>query len=263
MTTRLVTSDGTRIAFEFAGNPDGAPLIFLHSLGSSHAQWQPQVEALADTYRILGVDTRGHGASDAPAGDYTLATLAMDVVELADMAGFATFHLCGLSLGGMMAQWIAIHHGHRLRTLTLANTGAKIGTPESWNERAEIARTQGMTPLLDAVLARWFTPAFGPAHPETIDRLKATLATTDPTGYSGCCAALRDADLRAEVPQITAQSLLIASTHDGATPPNDLTFLHANISGSHLHLIEEASHISNIEAPAEFTAALAGHLSQP
>lgn len=257
----MVTSDGTRIGFELTGDPDGAPLVFLHSLGSAQAQWQPQVEALSATHHILLVDTRGHGTSDAPAGDYTLAQLATDVLELADMAGFRTFHLCGLSLGGMMGQWIAIHHGGRLRSLTLANTGAKIATIEAWNDRANVARSDGMAPLIDAVLARWFTPDFPERYPDLFAAVRATLATTEPNGYAGCCAALRDADLRTEVPQISARTLLIAAAHDPATPPSDLAFLHANISGSHLHLIEDASHISNIEAADDFTAALKAHLA--
>lgn len=261
MSTRLVTSDGTRIGFELTGNPEGPPLIFLHSLGSARSQWQPQVDALAATHHMLLVDTRGHGTSDAPAGDYTLAQLATDVLELADMVGFGTFHLCGLSLGGMMGQWIAIHHGDRLRSLTLANTAAKISTVEAWDDRATMARTQGLTPLIDAVLARWFTPNFAERDPERFTSIRGTLAATAPNGYAGCCAALRDADLRAEVPQVSARTLLIAGAHDPATPPTDLAFLHANISGSHMHLIEGASHISNIEAAEEFTAALKGHLA--
>ncbi len=257
----MVTSDGTRIGFELTGNPEGAPLIFLHSLGSARSQWQPQADALQATHHLLLVDTRGHGTSDAPTGDYTLAQLATDVIELADMAGFRTFHLCGLSLGGMMGQWIAIHHGDRLRSLTLANTGAKISTVDAWNERASIARTQGLTPLLDAVLARWFTPGFARQHPDEVAAVRATLTATAPSGYAGCCAALRDADLRTQVPQISARTLLIAAAHDPATPPTDLAFLHATISGSQLRLIEDASHISNIEAADEFTAALKAHLT--
>jgi 3-oxoadipate enol-lactonase len=260
MDSRLVASDDTRIGFEVVGKADGQPLVFLHSLGSSHRQWQPQVEVLSATCRILLIDTRGHGISEAPTGDYTLARLAADVLEVADANGFGTFHLCGLSLGGMMGQWIAIHHPDRLRSLTLANTAARIGSAEVWNDRIDSVRTHGLESMADAVLSRWFTTGFTASNEALIDRTRATLVSTTPDGYAGCCAAIRDADLRAHTAQISARTLLIGARHDPATPPSDLEYLHTHISGSHLVMIEDASHISNLEAPTQFTAALRAHL---
>lgn len=260
MSPRLVASDGTNIGFEVAGNSSGEGLIFLHSLGSDRNQWTPQIDALSNDYRILKVDTRGHGTSDAPKGDYTMARLATDIIELADAADLKSFHLCGLSLGGMMAQWIGIHHPDRLRSLTLANTGAKIGTPDTWNERVTTARTEGMAPLVEPALTRWFLPDFCDANPAIIEPMRATLSATDPIGYSGACAALRDADLRGDVPKITARTLVIASTDDPATPPTDLEFLHGSIAGSTYRLLKNAAHISNIEVADQFTTALRDHL---
>jgi 3-oxoadipate enol-lactonase len=256
MSTPFVTSDNTRIAFELTGNAEGPPLVFLHSLGSDRNQWRPQITVLSPAFRILEVDTRGFGKSDAPTGPYTLERLATDVIELADMAGFDTFHLCGLSLGGMMAQWIAIHHPHRLRTLTLADTAAKIGTAEVWNERGEAAMANGVGSMVEVILARWFLPAFAARNPELIASLRATLTATSAVGYAGACAALRDGDLRDEVGTIKAKTLVIAASHDGATPPSDLEYLHAKIEGSRYHLIHDAAHISNIEAADEFTREL-------
>jgi 3-oxoadipate enol-lactonase / 4-carboxymuconolactone decarboxylase len=260
MSTRLVTSDDTRIAFELTGAPNGQPLVFLHSLGSDRNQWRPQIDDLSGDFRILEVDTRGFGQSDAPTGPYTLERLATDVIELADMAGFDTFHLCGLSLGGMMAQWIAINHPHRLRTLTLANTAAKIGAAEVWNERAETARAHGVGSMVDVILARWFLPPFAARNPELIASLTATLSATSAAGYAGACAALGAADLRNDVSAITAKTLLIAASDDGATPPSDLEYLHTKIAGSRYHFIQNAAHISNLEAPEEFTRELRAHL---
>ncbi len=260
MSTHLLTSDNTRIAFELTGNAVGQPLIFLHSLGSDRNQWRPQITALSGDFRILGVDTRGFGLSDAPTGPYTLERLSTDVIELADMAGFDTFHLCGLSLGGMMAQWIAIHHPHRLRTLTLADTAAKIGTAEVWNERGETAMAHGVGSMVEVILARWFLPTFTARNPELIASLRATLTATEANGYAGACAALRDADLRDEVSAITAKTLVIAASDDGATPPSDLEYLHAQIEKSRYHLIQNAAHISNLEAADEFTRELKAHL---
>ena len=260
MSTRLVTSDNTRIAFELTGNAAGQPLIFLHSLGSDRNQWRPQINALSPDFRILEVDTRGFGQSDAPAGAYTLERLSTDVIELADKAGFDTFHLCGLSLGGMMAQWIAIHHPHRLRTLTLADTAAKIGTAEVWNARGEAAMAHGVGSMIEVILARWFLPPFAARNPELIASLSATLTATKAEGYAGACAALRDADLRGEIGAIKAKTLVIAASDDGATPPSDLEYLHAKIEGSRYHLINNAAHISNLEAADEFTRELQAHL---
>ena len=260
MSSRFVTSDNTRIAFELTGNAQGPPLVFLHSLGSDRNQWRPQIDALAADFRILEVDTRGFGQSDAPTGPYTLERLSTDVIELAGMAGFDTFHLCGLSLGGMMAQWIAIHHPHRLLTLTLADTAAKIGTAEVWNERGEAAMAHGVGSMVEVILARWFLPPFAARNPELIASLSATLSNTKAVGYAGACAALRDADLRNEVSAIKAKTLVIAASEDGATPPSDLEYLHAKIERSRYHLIHDAAHISNLEAADEFTRELHAHL---
>jgi 3-oxoadipate enol-lactonase len=260
MSTAFVTSDNTRVAFELTGNAEGSPLVFLHSLGSDRNQWRPQIDALSPAFRILEVDTRGFGKSDAPTGPYTMKRLSTDVIELADMVGFDTFHLCGLSLGGMMAQWIAIHHPHRLRTLTLANTAAKIGTAEVWNERGETAMANGVGSMVEVILARWFLPPFAARNPELIASLSVTLSATSAVGYAGACAALRDADLRDEVGAIKAKTLVIAASDDGATPPADLEYLHAKIESSRYHLIHNAAHISNLEAADEFTRELRAHL---
>jgi 3-oxoadipate enol-lactonase len=262
MNSHIVTSDSVRIAYELTGNQNGEPLIFLHSLGSDHNQWRPQVDALNDEFHVLAIDACGHGQSDAPSGNYTLDRMATDVIEVADSVGMSTFHLCGLSVGGLMAQWIALHHGDRLRTLTLANTAAKIGSAEVWNERATIALTNGVGSTVDVILARWFLPAFAAQHPDLMASLAATLTATSSVGYAGTCAALSQADLRSDVHTITAKTLLIASSDDGATPPADLEFLHANIAGSTYHLISDAAHISNLEAPEQFTRVLRTHLTR-
>jgi 3-oxoadipate enol-lactonase len=262
MNSHIVTSDSVRISYELTGDPSGAPLIFLHSLGSDHNQWRPQIDALSDEYQVLAVDTRGHGTSDAPAGDYMLDRMATDVIEIADSVGLETFHLCGLSVGGLMAQWIALHHGDRLRTLSLANTAAKIGSAEVWNERATIALTNGVGSMVDVILARWFLPTFAAQRPDLMASLTATLTATQAQGYAGTCAALGRADLRSEVQNITAKTLLVASSDDTATPPADLEFLHASIAGSTYRLISDAAHISNLEDSDQFTHLLRTHLAQ-
>jgi 3-oxoadipate enol-lactonase len=248
------------LAHDDVGSRDAPPLILVHSLGCDRRMWEPQIQPLSKKFRVIAVDIRGHGRSDVPAGDYTLEQLGRDVVDIADALSLDTFHYCGLSIGGLIGQWLGLNAGTRLRSLTLCNTGAKISEVERWNERIDIARTQGMPALVDAVIDRWFTPAFIAAHPDAIERARRWLLATDAGGYAGCCAAIRGADLRDEVGAITTRTLVIGGTGDVATPPEQSAFLHAQIKGSDLKLLD-AGHLSNVEQRDEFTEALLGFLA--
>jgi 3-oxoadipate enol-lactonase len=223
--------------------------------------WEPQIEALQDQYYIIAIDNLGHGQSDVPAGDYTINDLAAAAIAVADAAELEQFHYCGLSVGGITGLQLAAHHGDRLLSLTLCNTGAKIGTPELWDERIRTAKTSGMGALVDAVIARWFSPDFPEREPERFARARATLLATDPAGYAGVCAALRDADLRDDVGSITAPTLVIGGEHDEAAPIEQSRWLHDQIAGSRLVELN-AAHISNLDREPEFTAALTHFLSE-
>ncbi len=166
MTSFATTATGTRIAYDTAGRPWRPALILTHSLGSDHRMWMPQVAALKSQYFIVAIDNVGHGQSDVPTGDYTVSDLGLAVLAVADAAELDHFHYCGLSVGGLTGQWLAVHHSHRLLSLTLSNTAAKIGTPELWDERIRVARSQGMGALVDGVIARWFSATFAEQHPE-------------------------------------------------------------------------------------------------
>jgi 3-oxoadipate enol-lactonase len=222
--------------------------------------WRTQVEALAPQFRVIAVDIRGHGRSEVPKGDYTLDELGRDIVDVADALSLDTFHYCGLSIGGLIGQWLGLHAAPRLRSLTLANTGAKISEVERWNERIEVARTQGMPALVDAVIDRWFTPEFITGSPDDIAAARTWLLETDAEGYAGCCAAIRGADLRNEVKSIDTPTLVIGGTGDVATPPEQSEFLHEQIKDSRLKLLA-AGHLSNIEKDVEFTESLLGFVS--
>jgi 3-oxoadipate enol-lactonase len=241
------------------GGRDAPPVILVHSLGCDRRMWRAQVDALSSSFRVIAVDIRGHGRSAVPDGDYRLEQLGRDVIEVADLLTLDTFHYCGLSIGGLIGQWLGLNAAARLRSLTLCNTGAKISELERWNERIEVARTQGMAALVDAVIERWFTPAFIASHPDDIARARTWLLETDAEGYAGCCAAIRGADLRDEVRAITARTLVVGGTGDVATPPEQSEYLHEQIAGSELRLLA-AGHLSNIEQEAEFTEALLGFL---
>jgi 3-oxoadipate enol-lactonase len=249
------TATGTRVAYAVAGRPWRPALILTHSLGSDHRMWEPQVQALKSQYFIVSIDNIGHGESDVPAGEYSLADMATAVLAVAQAAELERFHYCGLSVGGITGQWLGIHHPDRLLSLTLSNTAAKIGAPELWNERIHIARTDGMSALVDAVIARWFSPDFPEREPDQFAQARSTLLATDPNGYAGVCAALRDADLTGAIGSITAPTLVIGGTSDQATPIEQARWLHTQIEESRLVELE-AAHISNLDRETEFTAAL-------
>jgi 3-oxoadipate enol-lactonase len=261
MTSSATSSNGTRIAYATSGRPWRPALILTHSLGSDHRMWELQVQALKEQYYIVSIDNIGHGDSDVPTGDYSLAEMADGVLAVAAAEGLERFHYCGLSVGGITGQWLGVHHPDRLVSLTLCNTAAKIGAPELWSERIEIARSDGMGALVDGVIARWFSPDFAERQPERFAVARATLLATDPVGYAGVCAALRDADMRDDVGAITAPTLVIGGIIDQATPIEQARWLHSEITGSRLVELD-AAHLSNLDREAEFTAALDTFLAE-
>jgi 3-oxoadipate enol-lactonase len=211
--------------------------------------------AFRSAYRVIRYDARGHGASSAPRGPYTLAQLGGDALAVLDEVGAAEAHVCGISLGGITAQWLGLNAANRVRSLVLANTAARIGTIESWTERIDLVHQKGMSAVADLAMERWFTPAFRQRDPETVRAFRAMVQNCPADGYLGCCAALRDADLRDEISAITAPTLLIASDADTATPVEGLEFLRDRVSGSLLVTLQSA-HLSNVECAEEFTAAV-------
>jgi 3-oxoadipate enol-lactonase len=196
-----------------------------------------------------------------PAGDYTIADMVAGVLAVADAAELNQFHYCGLSVGGITGQLLATQHPDRLLSVTLCNTAAKVGTPELWDERIHTAKTQGMGALVDGVIARWFSPDFEKRDPQHFNQARATLLATDPNGYAGVCAALRDGDLRDVVGSITTPTLVIGGINDQAAPIEQARWLHGQIAGSRLVELD-AAHLSNLDREAEFTAALEKFLSE-
>jgi 3-oxoadipate enol-lactonase len=244
-----------------AGGPEPAPaLVFSNSLGADLSMWDPQAAALEDRFRVLRYDTRGHGRTAVTPGPYTIERLARDVVGLLDALGIGRAHFCGLSMGGKIGMWLGVHAPDRIGKLVLCNTAASIGTAERWNARIRDVREHGMKGIAAAVIERWFTPPFRERSPELAAKARAMVERTPPEGYVACCAAIRDADQRGEVPGIRAPTLVIAGRHDPATPPADGRALSDAISGAR-YVELEASHLSNVEAAGAFTAELTAFLS--
>jgi len=251
-----VDAEGARIWWQDHGPSEAPSLLLVHSLGLDAEMWAPQVEMLSDDHHVVVMDLRGHGRSDAPPGPYTMGRLARDVLAVADAAGFDRFDLCGLSIGGQVAQWLAIERPHRLRSLVLANTAARIGTDESWAARIAAVEAGGMGSIASGVIERWFSAGFETREPRRYADAHERLLTTSPVGYVGCCEALAASDLRERVSRIGVPTLIIAGGEDLPTPPADARALHEAIAGSELEIIEGAAHISNLDAAAAFTSRL-------
>jgi 3-oxoadipate enol-lactonase len=250
---------GIRLNVVIDGPDNGEALLLLHSLGCDLSMWDEQAKALAGKFRLIRFDARGHGRSASPPGDYTIDDLGHDALAVLDQAGVDRAHLCGISMGGVTAQWLAITAPTRVRSLTLANTAARIGTVESWQTRRDTVLDRGMNAIADAVIGRFFSEAFRAASPTVVSGFYATLEHTNPQGYAGCCAALRDADLRGDLRRIAAAARVIGGNKDVSTPLADAEALAQGIAGARLSVLD-AAHLSNIEQPARFTALLKAQL---
>ncbi|WP_060482467.1 3-oxoadipate enol-lactonase [Pseudomonas sp. NBRC 111119] len=236
--------------------PEAAPVLVLsNSLGTDLGMWETQLPLWSQHFRVLRYDTRGHGASLVTAGPYSIEQLGRDVLALLDALDIQQAHFVGLSMGGLIGQWLGINAGQRLRSLTLCNTAAQIGTAEVWNSRIDTVLKggqQAMVELRDASIARWFTPGFAQAQPQQAQRICQMLAQTSPQGYAANCAAVRDADFREQVGGIQVPTLIVAGTEDVVTTPVHGRFMQAAIQGAD-YAEFPAAHLSNVEIGEAFS----------
>jgi 3-oxoadipate enol-lactonase len=250
-----VVEDGCRIAVRIDGALDRPPLLLSNSLGTTHRMWDAQMPALIEAFRVIRYDSRGHGQSDAPPGDYSIARLAADALAVLDSLHIETAEFVGLSKGGMVGQWLGAHAPERLTRLVLANTAAWLGPAQAWQSRIETVMRDGMGAITEAVLERWFTPGFRDQAPEAVAPVRDMLLATAPQGYAGCCAAIRDMDQRESLQAIRVPTLVIGGLQDPATLPAKAEEIAAGVADSRLVMLD-AAHLSNIEQPRAFTAAL-------
>ena len=251
------------LSYEVNGPADADPattLVLLGSLGSDRSMWDEQVRDLSRHRQVVTVDHRGHGSSEVIPGPCTIADLAGDLLALLDSLGVETFHIAGLSLGGAVAQWLAVNEPDRVRSLALLCTAAKFGEPSGWAERAAAVRQGGTAAVTDAVVARWITPARAERDPALVDGLRRMVLATPAEGYAACCDALAGWDNRAELSRITCPTLVLAGDEDPSTPPDVLREIADGVPGAHFVVVSPAAHVPTVEIPDRITEALRTHL---
>lgn len=257
-----VRANGIDIHCEVSGS--GPWLTLSHSLCCDVSMWQPQLAALEQHFTVLRFDTRGHGGTDAPAGDYTFDQLADDVLGLLDALKIGRTHFCGLSMGGMIGQHLALKAPGRIDRLVLADTTSRM-PPEAqplWAERIRIAREQGMAAHVQPTLARWFTAPYRDAHPEVMEAIGTLIRSTPVAGYVGCAEAIARIDVTDRLHAVKAPTLVIVGRDDPGTPPAMSQAIAAAIPGARLEVIPEASHLSSIEQPEAFNRLLLDFLTE-
>lgn len=253
---RSMIVDGVRLAYRLDGDDDSPPMVLVNSLGGDLRMWDPQVAALSRSFRVLRYDIRGHGQSGVSDAAVTIERLGLDLMDLLDELSIRSVHICGLSLGGMIALWLAVHHPERIKRAVFANTAARIGTVERWNERIGAVESGGMAAVRQSVVGRFLSEGFRTQHPETTRWVGDMLEATNPEGYIAACAALRDADLTHLIHKIRVPSLILAGALDESTPPAQAEELHNAIQGSELIIFPDVAHLSNVEDPGAFNACL-------
>ncbi len=241
--------------------PAGAPVLVLgNSLGTTTAVWGEQVPPLLKSFRLLSFELPGHGGAPQWPGPYTIGELGAGLLALLDSYGIERVGYCGISLGGMLGMWLAAHAASRVAVLGLACTSAYLPPAEGWYARAASVRTAGMASISAQVVARWFTPAYAQHEPRVVEKFKAAFELTGPEGYAGCCEAIAGMDLRADLPAITAPTLVIAGADDPATPPEHGAAIAGMIGGARLEVIPGAAHLAAVSSPEAVTGALLQHL---
>lgn len=243
--------------------PAGAPVLVLgSSLGTSAEMWRPQIGPLTERFRVVCVEHPGHGAALPPAirAENRIDLLGARLLNVLDGLGVDRFSYAGLSLGGMLGMWLAASVPERVDRLALLCTSAYLPPAHGWRDRAATVRARGTAAIADAVVARWFTPAFAAARPAVVAAHRTMLTDTSAEGYAACCEAIAGLDLRADLPRITAATLVIAGADDPATPVEHARGIVDAVPGARLAVLADAAHLANVEQPQRVTRLLLEHL---
>lgn len=246
------------------GRADAPVLVLANPIGTTREVWAYQVPVLSRYFRIIRFEPRGHGVpgaqSPAPKGPYTIAELGADVLAMLNDHGVERFAFAGVSLGGMTGLWLAANAPERLNSLAVCCAAlTPMPSAQAWHERAALVRAEGMAPLADTVVPRWFTPRFMATEPGQVETVVAMLKGTNPEGYAGCGEAIAALDLRPLLGGVTAPTLVVSGAEDVAAPPSVGAYTARNIPGARLTVIQAASHFAHYEKPGPVTDALLTH----
>ena len=254
--THKIKVNGVELACRFDGPEKGRVVMMSNSLMSDYTMWDATVPALTDRYRVLRYDTRGHARSGTTPGPYSVAMLADDAVGLMDALGIGQVHFVGLSMGGMIAQQVGARFPERVWSLSLCDTASEMPPRSMWEERFAIAGSQGMSGLVESTIQRWFTAPFIARDPESIEKVRRMILNTAPEGYIACASAVRDMAQTTMLLKVKTPTRIIVGRQDPACSVEQATVIHRMIDGSEMVVLEDAAHLSNIEQPQAFNAAL-------
>jgi len=254
--------NGITMHWSAAGRAEAPALVFSNSLGTDGRIWERLAARLDERYRLIRYDSRGHGLTDAPLGPYTIAGLADDLLALTASIGVDKFALVGLSVGGLIAQQVAVHAPNRLSALVLCDTAARVGSVASWTARIDAIRKTGLASIADPILERWFAKSFRDARKAELAGWRNMMVRTPVEGYIATCEALRDADLTAAAPSIATPTLVVVGKEDGSTPPALVKGTADLIPGACFEIIDDAAHMPCIEQPDRLAALIVAHLER-
>ncbi|HKA46316.1 MAG TPA: 3-oxoadipate enol-lactonase [Burkholderiales bacterium] len=257
-----IKANGIDIHYEIEGS--GPWLTMSHSLACNLHMWDPQMKALIGKYKVLRFDTRGHGQSSAPEGEYTLEQLADDVKGLLDTLGIRKTHWAGLSMGGMIAQAFALKYPGVFQSMVLADTTSRRppDAAQMWGDRIKTAQEKGMAALVESTLARWFTEPYRKARADVMERIGKDIRATPVAGFVGCCHAISKVDYLDRLKEINCPALVLVGEDDHGTPPEAARTIQQNLPGSELKIIPSAAHLSNIEQEQVFNDTMTAFLSR-
>ncbi|WP_404380426.1 3-oxoadipate enol-lactonase [Caenispirillum salinarum] len=257
-----IEANGTTFFVETAGKPDAPPVLLIHSLSADHEAWRPQIPALTEHFRVIAPDIRGHGKSRATPPPYTMETLADDMAAILDALDVQAAHVVGLSIGGMIAQTMALNHAGRVKSLLLAATASEMNEERRkvWDDRIASVEGDGVEQLVEPTLQRWFTPPTHDGDPETVRLCAAMIRRTPPEAYAGCAAAIRDLNLTARLGEISVPTLILSADQDTSTPPELQAMIRDAVPRARLETFTGTAHQIGLERPERFNELMMGFL---
>lgn len=258
---KVFADDGCQLNVRVDGRANAPALMLSNSLGCTLDMWEPQIAAFAADFRVIRYDRRGHGQSDVPGGPYSMDRFGKDALAILDALDVKRTHWCGLSMGGMVGQWLGANAPERFDRIVLSNTSCYYADPTNWRNRIEAVTEGGLAAVADTVIAGWLTEDFRSRDPAATQKMKAMLLASPVKGYLACCEALSRLDQRELLLAIKSPTLVVAGRHDKATTIADAEVIRSRIPDAGMTLID-AAHISNVEQPHAFSDAVIGFLMQ-